>query len=906
MSPYRRWVGLFLFGSVLPSTALAYQTPDRTARRVTAAERTGDVRLDGRLDEAAWAGAPVATDFIQRSPVEGDAAQERTEVRILYDGQALYVGARLYDREPSTIGRQLVRRDEWGQYDYFEVAFDPNLDRRTGYQFNVSAANQQRDDYLFDDSDEDGAWDAVWESAVHIDSAGWSVEMRIPLSQFQYEASDAVQSWGVNFTRRRVQSNEFSQFALVSQLQQGVVSQFGVLDGLRFARPSRRLEARPYVLSSAFAGQPDPGDPFASNPDLAARAGVDLRVGLGSQFTLNATVNPDFGQVEADPAVINLTAFETFFQERRPFFVEDAQIFNYSLSGGRNRLFYSRRIGRDPHGSPPGGATYSDIPDAATILGALKVTGRTTSGLSLGALAAVTQRERGRAFFAETDSTGTFVVEPRSGYGVLRLRQDFNDGASTVGALSTLLVRDLPEDGSFDFLPRVAVAAGVDWELQWADRGWAFFGYAAGTHVRGDSTALIRIQRSSTHYFQRPDSRWLSLDSSATSMTGIDWRMTLEKRRGRHWTGSVWAAQVTPGFEVNDLGFSSRQEVLDGGMRIRYREIEPGRVFRNYDVTFFTFHNWTHDALKDIGSSRAWQRAHVRGSFNLRGSVEFLNYWGVNAAVSIRPAMMDRTATRGGPLMASPRSYRVDLSAETDDRNKLSLEPGIEYEVGEQGSGTRFSANVQVSYRPVSQVEIEVEPEWTSQTNASQYVRTSTAVPFSPTFGPRYLFADLRRRELALQTRLNITFTPRLSLQLYAQPLVSSGDYVAYKQFLKPETFSFWTLPEGEHQSLNGADTCVGGLTCIDTEGRRYVDFDGDGAVDDDFGDRDFNVRSLIGNVVLRWEYRPGSTIFVVWQRRQRDRVGIGDFSFGRDVAALLTAPAENLFMVKVNYWFGL
>jgi hypothetical protein len=857
--------------------------------------------------EEAWRAAPIASGFVQREPIEGNPSEEQTEVRIVLDDRAVYVAARLYDSEPETIARQLVRRDGFGQFDYFEVAFDPNLDRRTGYRFRVSAANVQRDEYLYDDGENDDAWNAVWESAVQVDSLGWTVELRIPLSQMLYEASDDEQIWGVNFARRRVRTNEETELALVSRLQQGEVSQFGRLQGVLIPRAARRLEFRPYALGSAYAGPTEQGNPFATGSDLGARAGLDLRYGLGAQFSLNATINPDFGQVEADPAVINLTAFEVFFDERRPFFVEDAQLYDFSLSGGRdNKVFYSRRVGRRPHGDAPEGAAFEDVPEAATILGAAKITGRTSSGLSVGGLAAITDEEAGQAFFADSGAARSFLAEPRTAYGVLRLQQDFNGGASTIGLLGTVLSRGLPSDGSFDFLPRSAFGVGVDWEHQWNDRTWAFSGYVAGSHIRGDSTAMIRVQESSNHRFQRPDSRWVQMDSTATSMTGIDWRMTLEKRRGRHWTGGVWAAQVTPGFEINDLGFSRRQEVLDGGFRIGYQEIQPGSTFRSYEASFFTVHNWSHDALQDPWSLDSWQSAHVRGSFNLRGELELLNYWQFDGRLSLRPTLMDRNATRGGPLMLGPRSFETSVGLRTDRRNRFNVRPNVSYEWAELGAGSRLQIGMEMEFRPTSHVEIEFEPEWSSSADGAQYVATADTLPFDPTFGPRYLFADLDRQEVSLQTRVNVVFSPVLSLQLYAQPLLSSGSYATYKQFLKPQTFGFDTFQEGTHEVVGGSDGCVGGRTCVDANNERYVDFDSDGRADYSFTDQNFNVRSLVGNVVLRWEYRPGSTIFLVWQRRQGEEVSAGNFDFGRDIAALFNAPAENVFMIKVNYWLGL
>jgi hypothetical protein len=885
-------------GSTAPAVA-------RALTAATARLRAGAISIDGRLTEIDWATAPVATGFTQRQPDEGKPAQHQTEVRVLFDDEAMYVAARMLDPDPASIARQMTRRDEEGQFDYFAVEVDPVLDHRTGYRFRVSAANVQRDEYLFDDNKRDSAWEAVWQSAVSVDSAGWNAELRIPLSQLRYRASEDVQQWGINFFRRRLASNEESHFSLISQLQRGHVSQYGRLDGVRIAQASRRIELRPYVLSSAFVGPAETGNPFADGRDLNARAGLDLRYGLGGQFTLDATINPDFGQVESDPAVINLSAFETFLDERRPFFVEDAKIFDFTLSGGRNRVFYSRRIGRNPHGGAPDGVDYSDVPDAATILGAAKLTGRTDGGLSVGVLASVTGAERGRAF---DDSLGTsrFLVEPPTGFGVVRLKQDLNGGASTIGVIGSLLERDLPASGAFDYLARTALGFGLDWEHQWADRSWAFFGYVAGSQVRGDSTALVRVQRSSVHYFQRPDSPRLGVDSTATSMSGFDWRMTLEKRSGDHWTGSVWAAQVSPGFEINDLGFSSRQEVLDGGVRVSYREIQPGRVFRNYNLTASTFQNYSHDLLEDVASRVTWAKAHTSGSYSLNANAQLLNYWRLEGNITVEPERMDRSATRGGPLMLNPAGVNTRLGLDSDSRRRVTFGPNVSFERASHDAESRFSASVDIGIRPASWLDLRMSPNWSSSRTGAQYVGSTSALDFAPTFGRRYVFGELERREFSFQTRMNAAFSPVLSLQLFVQPLLSSGDYGTYKQFLAPGTYAFDSFIEGTHFASGDADGCLGGRTCVDAGHTRYIDFDSDGTSDYSFGDRDFNVRSLRGNAVLRWEYGPGSTLFLVWQRRQAHEALVGDFQFRRDMDALLSAPSENIFMIKVRYWLGL
>ncbi len=875
--------------------------------RAEAVLRNGPIRIDGRVDEPAWSAATPVTRFVQREPVEGADAEEHTEVRVLYDADALYVGVIMHDKDPSRIGDQLVRRDEQGQYDYFELSLDPNNDRRTGYRFRISAAGVQRDVYLYNDVSEDRAWDAVWQSAVHRDSTGWSAELRIPVSQLRYEARDGVQAWGVNFSRRRLASNELTYFALESRVSHGVVSVFGTLDGLQFTRSARRIEFRPYVLTIAETGPSVAGDPFFDGSELGMRAGLDLRYGLGASFTLDATFNPDFGQVEVDPAVINLTAFEIFFPERRPFFVEDAQIFEFDLSGRQNQLYYSRRIGREPEGSSPSDFDFEAIPTETTILTAAKVTGRTSKGLSLAALAAFTAEENGQAFDSASKRTVDFVAQPASQFGVVRAQQDFRDGASLLGAIVTGMHRNVPPLSNLDFLPSSAISVGVDFEHNWGGsnaRNWAIWGFAGETWVNGSTTALLDVQTSSTHFFQRPDATRFSVDSTLTSLSGLNWQVQFERRSARHWTGAVWLGQSTPGFEAGDFGFWRDSERINFGVRLGYQEISPGSLFRDYRITVRNFYNFRHEALDDAFSLSSWTHAYKGGGVFTDANFQFLNYWNLNLDIRLRPQSLSDTEARGGPLMTDPASNGFEASLATDFRQPLALVGFLDYNKRSLG-GYRFQTGVQVLLRPAPNWELSFRPTYTRDKDPAQYVETTQDVGYEPTFGRRYLFADLDRTSLVGETRLNITFNNRLTLQFYAQPLLESGDYVTYKQLEESETFDFEDFTEGRAVVDDGTVTCVGGTTCV-IDGARFVDLDGNGTTDFAFKDQSFNVRSLRMNAVLRWEYRPGSTIFLVWQQNRSDEVGIGDFDFGRDAAALFAAAAENVFILKVNYWLGL
>jgi len=872
-----------------------------------AAYRTGEIRIDGRLEEDAWRDAEPVTEFVQGEPVENVPAEEPTEVRVLYDEGALYVSARMWDAQPERIGTQLVRRDENGQYDYFELSLDPNSDRRTGYRFRVSAAGVQRDVYLYNDVREDEAWDAVWQSAVHVDSAGWNAELRIPLNQLRYNSADSVQSWGVNFSRRRLSSNERTYFALESRVRHGKVSVFGRLNNLHFPHSTRRLEMRPYALASAYTAPPEDGDPFFDGSDWSQNAGFDLRYGLGASYMLDVTVNPDFGQVEVDPAVINLTQFETFFPEKRPFFVEDARIFDYNLGGRSDQLFYSRRIGREPHGSDFDDADFSQLPTETTILGAAKLTGKSAGGLSLGALVGITAEEEGLGYHGGTGETGRYIVEPATEYGVLRGLQDFRGGASQLGGILTVTHRNLPGDGSHDYLTSSAYSLGLDFEHAWGgpgSRDWVLSGHFAGAQISGSTEALTRVQQSSNHYFQRPDATRFSLDTTATSMSGAHWRLGFSRQSGEHWTGSVWIGEITPGFEVNDLGFSRSTERLDAGFRLGYHEISPGALFRSYRLMVWAYQSWRHEALDDVFSWNSWQHARKGSMFSLRTNFEFLNYWRLELNGRYSPELLSDSETRGGPLMTNPGSTQFEVNLHTDPRKVLTVAPRLEYTDGHRG-GYRMQTALGVTIRPSPALEIHLAPNYSRQLDPAQYVTAKDDDAFEPTYGRRYLFADLKRHQFSLDTRLNVAFNPRLTLQFYAQPLVSSGDYLTYKQLEASESFDFDVYEQGTAVVDGENVSCAGGRTC-EGDGERYVDWDGDGIVDTSFSDRDFNIRSLRLNAVLRWEYRPGSTIFLVWQQNRRDRVNDGSFDLGRDIDALGSLDSENVFIVKVNYWLGL
>jgi hypothetical protein len=496
------------------------------------------------------------------------------------------------------------------------------------------------------------------------------------------------------------------------------------------------------------------------------------------------------------------------------------------------------------------------VAEQTSILGAMKLTGRTAGGLSVGILGALTGREEGQAYFAQHDSLTRFLAEPRSQYAVLGAQQELRGGATVVGGMLSMMHRNLPGDRSLDFLPSRAAYTGVNFEHTWSQRAWAFWGFVAGSYTAGSEEAMIRLQRGPNHYRQRPDAWRLGVDSSATSLTGAEWRLQLERRSGRHWTGAVWAAQRTPGFEVNDVGFFQGSERLDGGVRVSYQEIAPGRVLRSYRLTTFTFHNWRHEALREPLSFSMWGDAHKAGYVTTNADLTFLNYWGLTTSLGYGPGVRSEVPTRGGPLMLVPSRVTYRLRGNTDPRARFTVSPAAQF-MRSAADAWSTSLEVEVGYRPSPQVDIEVEPSLERERDPRQYVATANDPSFTPTFGQRFIFADIDRTTFSLATRLNVTFTPHLTLQLFAQPLLSAGEFVTYKQFSQAGTDRFEPFEEGTAVPAGTSVRCVGGRTCRvgDT---RFVDFQADGTSDISFRERDFRVRSLRGNSVLRWEYRPG------------------------------------------------
>jgi hypothetical protein len=839
---------------------------------VAQAVRVGEpIRIDGRLDEGAWSQAEPITGFIQLDPDEGRPASERTEIRILYDEEAIYIGARLYDRHPVTT--RLGRRDQWVTSDWLTVIFDSYHDHRTAFGFEVNPSGVRRDQSR-DGGREDDSWDPVWQVATTIDEEGWTAEMRIPFSQLRFNPA-AEQVWGLQIERQIARRGEFSVFSFTPRSQPGGIARFGHLHGLRDIQPGRRLEVLPYVVTRAESVDRS-GNPFRDQRETGASAGLDVKYRVTSDLTLDATINPDFGQVEVDPAEVNLSAIETFFQERRPFFVEGAEIFNFGAGGGNN-VFYSRRIGRAPQLPAPGQA---DVPEAARILAAGKLSGRTASGWSVGVLNAATERVQAR-YLGTAGDTARAVVEPFTNYFVGRLRRDYRTGQTVLGGMFTAVNRDLEGEIAEARLHSAAYTGGVDFNHQWAERTWTLTGFVSGSHVRGSEAALQRTQRSPWRYYQRPDAHHLTLRPEATALTGLASQATLSHRIGRHWRANGTLGTITPGYELNDLGFQYRADRVDLALGGSYVENRPGRIFRQYNLGASVRHEWNYardPIMRSVFANSWWQTQ---------------NFWNYQLNFGATLPSMDDRLTRGGPLARRPWNARVFTGVGTDYRKPVTAFVGTYYQ---QGEGGAWNSQLFTSFelKPAPTWNLSVGPSLNRSYSLAQY-RTAVVDPTAAaTFGRRYVFSELRQTVLSLDTRLNLTLTPDLSLQLFAQPFIASADFGAPAELAAPRTYDFlvYGRDRGEIERLDGATRVF--PNGRDGGGTAFVVSDGD-----------FNVRSLRGNAVLRWEWRPGSTLFVAWQQIRSDFEPVGDFAFGRDQRALWSARPDNVLVVKMNYWLN-
>ena len=866
---------LLLIGSTPLALAQSAENSAESPPKRAVAVRVSDgaIRLDGRLDDSAWRSAPVMSEFTQKEPNQGEPATQRMEVRFVYDSDAVYVGARMFASDPSMIQAPLGRRDVLGsQAEHFFISLDPYHDRRTAYTFGVSASGVRMDrSYSRDDEESfDAGFDPVWEAKTSIDQQGWTAEFWIPFSQLRFN-SQPDQLWGLNVGRFTPTLEEEVYWVVIPRTDRAWASRFGVLQGISGVRSGHRIELLPVIVgSSTFNANRDPRNPFDDGRNLRGRVGADFKMGIGPNLTLDATFNPDFGQVEADPAEVNLTAFATRFPERRPFFLEGARLLT---TPNQSKFFYSRRIGTRPTG--PASGDYVDYPDTATILAAGKLTGRLPSATSIGVLGAVTGDEFARTADAATLAIRKVRVAPTATYAIGRVQQEFGRLGSTVSAQIATMHRTFSAaDPLASLLPRNALTYGADTLLRFKGGEYELTWAGLGTLVDGEAKAIEVLQRAPEHYLQRPDKNYALLDPTRTSISGYTQTTNFSRVSGRHWLYSISMVYDTVSFDGNQLGIMQGADGIQPSANITYRETRPSRFFRAYSIRLLQQNEW----------NRGWNRQ--TGSVGSTLSVTWPNFWSSSVTVSRLFRTHDWKLTRGGPVMTTPHGWSTTVNIGNSPTSQTRWTGSVAASDNELGGVLRRVSGT-FAFRPGPRWQLSVAPYYERLVDTQQYVSTLNGGR-PVTYNQRYVFAYIDRSTLSSELRMGFTLKPDLNLDVYAEPFAASGRYYDYGELFAPSSID---------RIIYGR---AGTNLAILPNGDRTIT---DGASIFTLQNRDFNVRSFQSNVVLRWEWRPGSTMYAVWQQNRDARDPIGTRVSLGDVFRSVRAPGNNIFLIKTSFW---
>jgi hypothetical protein len=839
--------------------------------------------INGILDDEAWQVGEWENNFIQNEPYNGSPETQKTEFKILFDDDNLYVAIKAFDTSPDSIVNRLTRRDE-ADGDLVGIIVDSFHDQRTGFLFGVSSAGVKYDQmFTSDGQNEDSSWDPNWWVKTSINNEGWIAEMKIPFSQVRFDKNSGG-IWGLEMARVLYRKNETDFWQHIPKDAPGLVHLFGELSGLDRIKPRKIFDVTPYGVAKTETFEKVPDNPFLKDGKKAGvNAGIDAKIGVTNNMTMDLSINPDFGQVEADPSEVNLSAYETFFSEKRPFFIEGNNITNFNIGlgdgdVGNDNLFYSRRIGRRPQGDPElKDGWYADVPAFTNILGAAKLTGKTKNGLSLGFVEAVTAEEK-----AVIDTIGgrmTETVEPLTNYFVGRVQRDFKDGNTILGGIFTSTNRALDNNLS-DYMHKSAYTGGIDFTQYFNDKKWMFNLNTAFSQVNGTKEAIANTQRSSARYYQRPDNNYTVLDTNRTSLAGSGGRMQIMKLNGHlNLLGCViWK---TPGFETNDLGFIRQADQVLTVLWAGYNVWDPKSFYKSFSVNadFYMINNFGGNILG-------------RG-FEWNGNINFSNYWRAWTGGSINGSSVSTDMLRGGPMMKTPGSISNRLGISTDNRKKLVFEAygniSLEYEKSSRNRYTELS----VTYKPTNYLFFTFNPGYSKSYTDLQYV---TRLDYNN--GYKYIFASIDRKTISASFRINLNLSPDLTLQYWGQPFVATGKYYDHKFILDPlaENYKdrFWTYSPGQ----------------ISIDNDHYnIDENLDGKTDYDFGKNDFNFQEFLSNLVIRWEYNPGSTLYLVWSQTRSFSNETGRLNYFNDLGDLFNRDnniPHNVFLIKFSYRFGL
>ncbi|WP_284653804.1 DUF5916 domain-containing protein [Flavobacterium terrisoli] len=831
--------------------------------------------IDGILNEAAWDIVDWTGDFIEREPDENTPPSEQTKFKIVYDQNYLYFAFRCYDKDPKKIVKRLSRRDGF-EGDWIEVNIDSYHDKRTGFSFTSSVSGVKGDEFISENGNNwDGSWNPIWILKTHIDEEGWTAEAKIPLSQLKF-GNDKEQIWGLQVQRRFFRAEERSTWQRIPQDAPGWVSEFGELRGLVNIQPQKQLEIQPFVVTQLKTYPQEQGNPFRNGQETKINGGLDAKVGITNDLTLDLTINPDFGQVEADPAAIALDGFQIFFQERRPFFVENKNIFNYQFADGQDNLFYSRRIGRRPQGYPNTTAgEYVDIPDNTTILGAAKFSGKTKNGWSIGVLETLTDRE-----YAKIDDNVNrreALVEPMTNYFVSRAQKDFNNRNSYIGGIVTATNRNLQGD-QLNYLRKAAYSAGLDFMHNWKNRKYFVSGNIVASQVTGSKEAITRTQRELTHLFQRVDAGHVSVDENRTSLTGTGGKLEIGKSSVGNWRYFGFFSWRSPELELNDIGFLRQADDIKQIGILTHQTLKPVGVFRRINSRFEQMTTYDFDGN------------HNRTQYSLSSNANLKNNWYVNYQVVYKPRIFTNTVLQGGPRFRYSEEVINSFNFSTDSRKKIRFDSGLFLSQGKNNSFSYTEFNFGMAYRPINALTVSMYPTYSISKSKTQYV---TQTSFGST--PRYIMADIDQRTLSASFRMDFNVNPNLTIQYYGEPFISRGRY---------KDFNRVTNPVADYHGDRVAVFNNSQISFDAANDNYLVDEDTNGVVDYTIGNPNFAYVQFRSNLVLRWEYIPGSEVFLVWSQGTTGLGNPKDDLFNSLDSQILGRKPENIFLIKATYRF--
>ena len=865
---------IVLSGFFMPSFCVQDSTYSK--KSYTAVEVQIPPEIDGWLNDDAWEAAEWGGDFQMFEPYDDRPPSQDTRFKVIFDKEYIYVGMRAFDTAPDSIVSRLTRRDDIDG-DMMAFQFDSYHDLQTAFTFIASTAGSRADFFMSSDGEnEDETWDAIWWVKTQVDDQGWTLEAKVPFSQLRFDRSSGG-IWGFQVAREIYRNSEMSLWQPMSKEQPGWVHLMGEINGLENIDPRKQADLTPYMVAGSEWFEKDPEDPFRKDGvNRTFNAGLDAKIGVTNNFTLDLTVNPDFGQVEADPSVVNLTAFETFFREQRPFFIEGKNIFNYDLAvHTMNNMFYSRRIGRRPQYYPElGDGEYADLPAATTILGAAKLTGKTKDGLSVGIMESLTSKEQ--ADIDNGSSQRTETVEPLTNYFVGRVSKEFDKGNTRIGGMVTSTNR-FTDEVQLDYLRTGAYSGGLDFQQFFFDRGYDVSATLYGSHVTGSEEAIIQTQLSSVHYFQRPDATHVTLDSTRTSLDGWGGSLAFGKQSGR-LNFRAFLTFSSPGLELNDLGFLNSTDEITQIFWIGYRFNEPFSIFRNAQINFNQWNSW------DFGGVR-----QVTG-FNINGHSEFKNLWNLGFFLGMDSEVISNSTLRGGPSMILPAEFNSNLGFSTNRTKKLSFEMGGFLSRGFEESSRRNGLEMELTYKPISNLSISMDPEFGTRWSQLQYVEQQEIAGED-----RYIFGSIDQKTFSLSFRVDLILTPEMTIQFWGQPFIASGAYSDFKYVTDSHADRF----EDRYHLYTDQE-----IDYLEEASVYQVTESGSG-LEYQFGNQDFNVKEFLSNLVFRWEYRPGSFLYLVWSQTRSGADPWGYFRFGEDFGDMWDIHPTNVVLLKLSYRIG-